>query len=88
MRPWTGVVDKTFPISNAEDMDALKERVLNERIRMLSAKLEVAIKQRDGFAKNYHEVCKVPYQERREIMEECDGEINSSCRLENSGQSD
>lgn len=75
-------------MSNAEDMDALKERVLNERIRILNAKLELTTKQRDGFANNYHEVCKIPYQERREIMEECDEQIERAGRPENPGQVD
>jgi hypothetical protein len=60
---------------NAQEVDALKERVLNERIRMLHAKLEVALRQRDGFAENLHAVTKIPYQERREILEDCNAEI-------------
>lgn len=60
---------------NADGVDTLKERVLNERIRILQAKLEVALRQRDGFAENYHAVTKTPFQERREILEDCDAEI-------------
>lgn len=60
---------------DADEVDTLKERVLNERIRMLQSKLEVALRQRDGFAENYHAVTKTPFQERREILEDCDAEI-------------
>lgn len=60
---------------NADGVDTLKERVLNERIRILQAKLEVALRQRDGFAENYHAITKIPFQERREILEDCDAEI-------------
>lgn len=63
-----------FPVT-LEDMDALKDRVFEERIRILQARLEVAIRQRDGFAENYHAVTKTPYQERREILEDCNAEI-------------
>lgn len=62
------------------------ERVLNERIRILNSKLEKAIEQRDGFAKNYHEVSKVPYQERHEIMRDCDEEISAAGRIDNSAK--
>ena len=51
------------------------ERVLNERIRILKARLDVATEQRNRFAKNYHEVSKIPHQERREIILDCDAEI-------------
>lgn len=63
-----------FP-ATLEDMDALRERVYEERIRMLQSKLEVVIRQRDGFAENYHAVTKTPWQERREILEDCNAEI-------------
>lgn len=61
---------------NAEEMtDALKDRVYEERIKILQLKLDKAIEQRDRFAKNYHEVARIPWQERREIIEDCDSDI-------------
>jgi hypothetical protein len=62
---------------NAEEMDALKERVLEARIRFLQARFELAIKQRDHFAEKYHAVTKTPFQERNEIIRDCDEEIES-----------
>lgn len=66
---------------NAEVVDGLKDRVFEERIKILNARLAKAVEQRDRFAKNYHEVSRVPYQERREILKDCDLE------LEQAGQS-
>lgn len=63
-----------FP-ATLEDMDALRERVYEERIRMLQEKFSIAVRQRDGFAENYHAVTKTPFQERREILQDCDAEI-------------
>lgn len=57
-------------------MDALKERVFEARIRLLQARLEVAVRQRDNFAQKFHEVTKTPYQERREDIVDCDAEID------------
>lgn len=45
------------------------------QIRQLRAQLDLAIKQRDGFMDNYHAVLKVPFQERRETIEECNTEL-------------
>lgn len=56
-------------------MDGLRDRVLEQRIKILNARLEKAIEQRNRFAKNYHEVSRVPHQERREIIEDCDLEL-------------
>lgn len=56
-------------------MDALTERVLLERIRILSERLDAAIEQRDGFARCFHDVTRVPHQERHEIIRDCDREI-------------
>ena len=64
-------------------MDTLTERVLNERIRILQARLTKATEQRDRFAKNYHEVTKVPHQERYEIINDCDFEIEWAGRPKN-----
>jgi hypothetical protein len=69
-------------------MDALTERVLNEKVKILKAQLEIALKQRDGFAKNYHSVCKIPFQERREILSECDAEIEQVRQLSLPGFND
>lgn len=49
--------------------------MLKMRIRQLEARLDLAIKQRDGFAANYHAVMRVPFQERNEIIEECNADI-------------
>lgn len=68
-------VDKLEIPVNAQEVDTLRERVLLERIRVLQAKFDVVLEQRNGFARNYHEVCKIPFQERREILEDCDTEI-------------
>lgn len=51
------------------------EDELKERVKILQAQLELAIQQRNGFAKNYHEVCKIPFQERYEVIQDCDQEI-------------
>ena len=69
-------------------MDTLTERVLNERIRILQARLDKAVEQRDRFAKNYHEVTRVPHQERHEIINECDSEIDRAGRPKNSENGD
>lgn len=70
------------------DMDALKERVFNERIRILQAKLEKAIEQRDRFARNYHRVARIPHQECRENLRDCDHEIESAGEPKFAGHSD
>lgn len=68
-------VDKArFPL-NADSMDSLKERVYEERIKILNEKLGIAIRQRDGFAEKFHAVTRKPYQERREDIDDCDAEI-------------
>lgn len=58
--------------------DALKDRVYEERIKILQARLDKAIEQRDRFAKNYHGVSRIPYQEQREIIEDCDAELEQA----------
>ncbi len=64
------------------------ERVLNERIRILNAKLDKALEQRERFADLYHGLVRIPYQERNEIMRDCDSEIRSAGEPENAGQCD
>lgn len=64
---------------NAEGMtDALKDRVYEERIKILQARLDKAIEQRDRFAKNFHGLSRVPYQEQREIIEDCNADIEQA----------
>lgn len=53
----------------------MSEAELTEEVRKLRVKLEIAIQQRDGFARNYHDVTRVPFQERHEIIEDCNAEI-------------
>ena len=59
-------------------MDALKDRVFNERIRILKAQLEIALRQRDVFAENYHSLVRTPHQERHEIIEDCNLELEDA----------
>lgn len=82
------LVDTALFILNDVSMDALTDRVLLERIKILQARLDLAVQQRDRFASNYHEVTRIPHQERREIMEDCDDEILRAGRTEKPGQPD
>jgi hypothetical protein len=58
-------------------MDALTERVAEARIQLLRSRLKLAIEQRNGFAEKFFFTNKTPYQERREIIEDCDRDIES-----------
>lgn len=53
----------------------MSEAELKDRVSELNAKLSLAVEQRNSFAKNFHEVSRVPHQERREIIEDCDREL-------------
>ena len=59
-------------------METLTERVSSERIKILKAQLEVAIRQRDGYRSNYHSVVRLPHQERHEIASDDDREIEQA----------
>lgn len=49
--------------------------VLLRRIKVLQAKLERAVEQRDGFMKNYHACMRVPFSERNEILTDCNEDL-------------
>lgn len=55
-------------------MDAEQDALRAEN-RILKAKLELAIEQRDGFMKNYHAVMRVPHAERHEIYTDCNDDL-------------
>lgn len=56
-------------------MSDLDREVLLARIRILNAKLDLAIRQRDVFMNGYHAVSKIPHTERKEILNDCDNEL-------------
>lgn len=70
--------DKLGFLLNAEDMDRLRERVLEEQVRVLRAKYEIVQRQRDNFVEKFHHVTKTPYEERREIVDDLDREIETA----------
>lgn len=99
MRPtYSTILDQTLdpkaldPVrvpGNAIGMaDTLTDRVYKERIKILQAKFDKSLEQRDHFAGRYHEVARIPHQERREIIEDCDREIELAGKLPDAGSHD
>ena len=52
------------------------DRDKDAQICRLRSKLELALAQRDNFARNYHQLARIPHQEQHEIMVDCDAEIS------------
>lgn len=69
-------------VKTMEDMDALMERVLNERIRVLQEKVEVATRQRDRLVRL------IPHNERSERIKEFDDEMDRAGQPKKPGQVD
>lgn len=49
--------------------------VLEERVRILKAQLEMALQQRDRFMQSYHVAARIPFAERHEILTECNEDL-------------
>ena len=71
-------LDKARKPLNDENMDALLERVLNERIQLLQDKLKLAINQRDGLAVKYHKMKRSSFQELNEDIEDYNRDIEQT----------
>ncbi len=53
----------------------MEVEILKERVRILKAQLELSIQQRDRFMKSYHVAARIPFAERREILTECNEDM-------------
>lgn len=56
-------------------MDVERE-VLLKRIKVLNAKLDLAIKQRNNFMESYHHIMRVPFAERADVMQSRDEDLD------------
>lgn len=54
------------------EQDALKKEN-----RILRAKLDRAVQQRNGFMDNYHAIAKIPFSERAEVIADCDHDLDN-----------
>lgn len=68
-------LDETLDPFDALEMTILTDRVFEERIKILQAKLSKCIEQRNSFIDNYFSAVRFPHQERRETIEDCDNEL-------------
>jgi hypothetical protein len=71
-------VDQPTDPVNTGGVDTLMDRVVKARIELLRARLNLVIKQRDNFTRKYFDVAKIPYHERKEIVEEINREFESA----------
>lgn len=56
-------------------MDDNAEQEALEKNRILQAKLNLAVQQRNGFITNYHTVMRMPFKERSEIIDDCNQDL-------------
>lgn len=53
----------------------MEEALMEARVKLLKAKLDLAIEQRDRFITNCHRLLRMPNKEREEDIEDCNADL-------------
>lgn len=77
-------VDESRGSRDPEDVETLTDRVYEERLRLVKRQLEIALQQRDSYARLYFNVSKIPFHQQREMREDDERELNSEADNEQS----